>query len=114
MIARCVGACCYAFYLPFDGYAGLLAAVVAEPNRYTDGAKIVDMVIPRFPRNDETASRFGCRHFDFVTKECKIYDERPDMCRRHGEEYACDMKDCPIMPAYRERLSQVPRATVAT
>lgn len=106
MSARtCPGHCCVAFYLeaPHDRLDEIRTEL-------TDGEQIADMVIPlslaeanarleRFGADREYGSDcegfiYTCRHFDDATRLCRIYADRPEMCREYpyarGCEFECD------------------------
>jgi Fe-S-cluster containining protein len=102
----CPGHCCVAFYLetPHDRLDELR-------DEMRDGEQIAEMVIPlTVAEANRRLERFGagreyepdaeghvyaCRNLDEATLLCKIYHERPEMCRDYpgscdaGCEYEC-------------------------
>jgi Fe-S-cluster containining protein len=78
-----------------------------HPERSYDGEKIADMLIPltpkeareryeRFSGKTTTAYRwknrghhFTCRHWDEETRLCRIYEDRPQMCRDYPYGQEC-------------------------
>lgn len=46
---------------------------------------------------DEVESHwYTCKHFDTETRLCKDYEERPDMCRNHGDIQGCIFDKCQL------------------
>ncbi len=50
------------------------------------------MLIPLEKRDGSEI--YECRNFNKKTRLCMAYDERPDMCRRHGIGYPCPSRGC--------------------
>jgi Fe-S-cluster containining protein len=96
-----------------------------------DGEQIADMVIPLTVAEANTRlERFGsdreygrdsegyvytCRNLDERTRLCKIYEERPQMCRDYpyardgGCEYECDYCSPPDVVGKWELFNAEPR-----
>lgn len=102
-LTRCTGECCKAF--PISGGISLdeLRELCATKN-FIDGDVLLDMLIPlgvhvvppgRHPKSLPLAASenraqhfFTCRHFD--GKNCGIYENRPDMCKRYPYGDPCE------------------------
>lgn len=107
-IKRCTGHCCEMFFLPFTPrqlkklkklkrkkrmHPYLKGNhVINSRHNYEDMDTIMNMVIPISPSREklnshigESASKNGnwytCKNFDKETRNCKIYNTRPRMCR---------------------------------
>lgn len=94
----CHGGCCAVFCLSTPH-----ATLLAEPERFTDGAYMADMVIllepdqvaarrERFgiPEKDTEREWFTCRHFDEQARRCTAYEARPLMCRIYPNDGECE------------------------
>lgn len=95
----CHGGCCAVFCLSVSH-----ATLLAEPERFTDGPFLADMV--RLLEAEEIAERrerfgipgdvvsdrdwFTCRHFDEDARRCTVYEERPGMCRIYPNGTTCE------------------------
>lgn len=53
-----------------------------------------------FPGEPE-AHHYTCRYFDRETRDCTIYEQRPDMCRDHPYNRPCTFKGCELTPELR-------------
>lgn len=101
-VSGCSGSCCVAFPLGITH-----EELTSEPERFTDGEYILDMVIPLTA--EEAAARaeefgtvlqgegpfFACRHWNELSRLCMAYESRPLMCsnypyaRKGGCEHGC-------------------------
>ncbi|KKM92697.1 hypothetical protein LCGC14_1215730 [marine sediment metagenome] len=106
---RCTGHCCEVFKLPFSPDGLRVAVKSTEEGRkgYKDIEVIEDMVIPlgkvmNMSGEGQDFWNYACRHFDSEKKLCKIYEKRPDMCRKYGEEHPCDTSGCTFTRAKRD------------
>lgn len=107
MKRTCDGRCCAVFPLQKGALERMAAGLV------TDGAFVVDMVIPLTRRQaSDRARRFGyklpwrsrvfargydlftCRHWNEETRLCSVYADRPQLCREYPYDHACDHADC--------------------
>lgn len=115
-LARCTGQCCTLIPLISDtsGQVTLaeLEQLVEDEKDYTDKVSvdkrvILDMIIPfegpwaerredgRY-ENWRHGPVFTCKHFD--GKNCGIYEDRPDLCKRYGVKAGvpCMFEDCEL------------------
>lgn len=138
---RCSGHCCESFTLPIGPEAlelsyrrwlgdGESLQMNGDPGgpRYQDIHLIYPMVTyigynaegPELvnPTDDEILGRprpkehrYRCKHLDPATRDCTIYDIRPEMCRSYPNGGSCDYANCtwdkvkaePDTPEERER-----------
>lgn len=106
-VPGCDGRCCAAFYFPSSPRE--ILDKIDEHGEYNgnDGMMIANMLIPL--TEAETVERvekwglnpnivkidgdhmFRCKHFDEETRQCTVYDARPDMCATYpyGREEGC-------------------------
>lgn len=107
---RCTGQCCEEFHLPLDlkGIHDTVAShslISTDSPDYKAWKQIADMVIYLGPRpapknpDDEQFHNYTCKHFDKEARVCRIYDDRPTMCKRHGTFYSCNAAGCTLVPA---------------
>jgi Fe-S-cluster containining protein len=100
--ARCSGHCCRTFVLSKDYFD-----VVAAPSLCEDGETVVSMLIPLIPMlsvrdadwwlaDNWPQMEYTCKHFDYFNNDCKIYEQRPMMCRGHGTKYTCRYDGCTL------------------
>lgn len=103
--SACPGLCCAAFYWPRT-----LAWMRKNPNAMFDGPQIADMLIPLTPKEArERYERFAgaeavvpsgfkwkyrghhftCKNWDEETRLCRIYEDRPTMCRDYPYGQEC-------------------------
>jgi Fe-S-cluster containining protein len=80
-VPECTGRCCDPVAMSAEQYA----AMVATPGDFLDGAQIVAMLRPR----DGTAGTFACANFEPVTRRCRIYDARPQVCAVYPSGGTC-------------------------
>lgn len=97
----CRGDCCVAFYVPTHK-----DDLASTPTADFDVATMKDMLIPLTRRQvRDRRAKFGvkhtpmspdaegylykCRHWDEDTRLCKIYAQRPKMCRDFPYEKPC-------------------------
>lgn len=104
MADRCTGHCCEDFILPLSPSElhtrveehkdnDLIARMVLYKGKY----RAVDRNFPGEPE----AHHYTCRHFDKATRNCAIYEQRPDMCRDHPYNKPCTFKGCELTPELR-------------
>lgn len=100
----CSGGCCKKFHFPVEpehlDYWRL--NIHHAKKKFThlpeaDVKKVLDMLI--YIEGSEGVHRYTCKHFD--GKFCKIYHDRPAMCRAHGETTPCHIEGC---SAYRKNV----------
>ena len=90
-MSRCTGHCCRRFVVSLDQ--------LTDPSADSrDGDQIRDMLI----LIEEVNAQFGewrctCRHFD--GKGCRVYEERPQMCRSYGRDHPCEYEGCTLKMA---------------
>lgn len=53
---------------------------------------IADMIIER-PVREDGLRTYTCQHFDIEERICKIYDQRPGLCRRYPD-VECHYEGC--------------------
>jgi Fe-S-cluster containining protein len=104
-ISECPGLCCAAFYWP---HTLTETRKRAAANRLTDGAQIADMLIPLTPKQakerhvafggthdwmkwKDRGHHFTCKNWDEDTRLCRIYEDRPTMCRDFPYGNDCPM-----------------------
>lgn len=109
-MTRCTGHCCKAFILPY-GPEDLSIRITAgldgshPMGRVEDGEQIRDMVIflgttdqgwpGANPALDGSLHHYyTCKHHDAESGDCKIYDQRPGMCRRYPYGEPCKIPGC--------------------
>jgi Fe-S-cluster containining protein len=106
-IKRCTGHCCEIFYLPFTPKQlkavrklkkkkGMNISIkgnkaINSRSGVMDIRQVAEMAIPISPSKEKITEHIGekyaygkyytCKNFDKETKNCKIYDLRPKMCR---------------------------------
>ncbi len=92
-MTRCTGHCCESFSIPLD--------VLTDPETCYDddeGNTIRDMLILLDPIEDPMPGcndwNATCRNFDLVTRSCRIYEDRPDMCSAYPYGRACSYAGC--------------------
>lgn len=120
--SACPGLCCAAFYWPRT-----LTEMRKWPELSFDGEQIRDMLIPLTPKeaNDRYAHfssgrkskfkwknrghHFTCKNWDEDTRLCRIYEDRPTMCRDYpyGQEcqHGCGMV-CGIPTSERAKIRE--------
>lgn len=97
----CPGTCCTVFPLSsgatLDEFRARAAGVL-------DGAAIAEMLVPLTREQAEQRGRrfgaavpddpalplFTCRHLDEKTRLCRIYTDRPQMCRDYPYDRECE------------------------
>ena len=120
---RCLGHCCEQFVLS-EGGPYWTAAYIEEWKEQDKRGEIdlgdhnrqvLNMVIPvedaeycdvegdRMPIG-APYTLFTCKNFNTETRDCTIYEARPEMCRSAGEDNLCSydectLKDCAIRQA---------------
>ena len=82
-LSKCDGRCCELFALskPHEH-------LIAHQTDIQDGETIAGMVISQGQSNDGVWL-FSCQHFDTDSRRCRIYEQRPDMCRRYPYDGRC-------------------------
>jgi Fe-S-cluster containining protein len=101
--SACPGYCCAAFYWP---RTAAWMKQYAEEHTY-DGPQIRDMLIPLTPKQareryerfagestqafswKHRGHHFTCKNWDEATRLCKIYEDRPTMCRDYPYGQEC-------------------------
>ena len=101
---RCRGACCKGFTLSVK-----LEEIRANPERFQDAAYLLDMLIP-LGADADGDERFNCRHHNAETGDCMAYEQRPDVCRRHGALYRCKTPGCELGAAWDHESERYARA----
>lgn len=110
MSDRCTGHCCEMFFLPYSP-----EELAQRAPRIIDGHVIADMVMLvgttaalepvrdlLFHPLDWSSVQppgylYTCKHFDRETRNCMIYERRPQMCRDHphyNRQDVCDHLAC--------------------
>lgn len=115
-IGRCSGHCCRAFTIPIQPETMEKMRIAVEnqekgepwPNglwKPNDIHIVATMVRPFGPfhiltpagdkfRFDSPQAWYSCKHHDAESGDCRIYDERPEMCREHPYGEECNYVDC--------------------
>jgi len=64
---------------------------------------------PRAPevKTDFKVRHYGCKHFDYKTRLCTIYDIRPSMCRNYPNDKVCLYKGCKCYPQKQEIVGEL-------
>lgn len=127
-IKRCNGHCCEIFFLPFTPKQlgsvrklkkkkGMNISIkgnkaINSRSGFQDIQIVAEMVISISPSREKLESHIGesagkngnwytCRNFDKETRNCKIYDSRPRMCRdfpygilAENDKTKCYYKSC--------------------
>lgn len=94
-MSNCSGQCCTKFCL---GEAAL--DTLTTPDSYwkeptTEYEQVRDMVIELEWHDSHVYCT--CKNFDTETRRCIIYEDRPNMCRTHGEgKNKCTYEGCTI------------------
>lgn len=89
-MTRCTGQCCEQFVLSSGGHGIDMDQLRADPLRWKDGLIVLYMLIPL------GEGRFNCKHFDRGTRDCTIYERRPQMCRDYPYGRACPRDGCTL------------------
>ena len=108
----CGGFCCERFRLrifassdesmsPEDLHRRAEEASVDDPNKFR---QVDEMLIylgqsdlnGNGQKDEKQSHWFTCRNFDITTRLCKIYESRPPICRRHGDDQKCDYDKCKL------------------
>lgn len=101
MADRCTGHCCEDFILPYSP-----EELHTKMRGHKDDPLIQRMVLylgkyraanQDFPGGAE-GHHYTCRYFDKKSRDCTIYEQRPDMCRDHPYEKPCTFKGCELTP----------------
>lgn len=93
-MSRCTGHCCERIFLrDGDGQPIDIAKLKATPRAFVDGEKVVDMLIDH-PSGEPNV--FTCRHFDRETRNCMIYETRPEVCRTYPNGRSCTFEGCTL------------------
>lgn len=79
-MSRCTGHCCERFFLSPDATDKLLV----NPELMLDGVQVQQMLLPTGEED-----RWTCVNFDTASRNCKIYEDRPNLCSSHPT------KECP-------------------
>ncbi len=79
----CDGRCCELFAL-----SKTLKYLIANQTDIHDGETIASMVTPQ-GRSNDGVWLFSCRNFDADSRKCRIYEQRPDMCRGYPYDGRC-------------------------
>ncbi len=104
MSDRCTGACCTRFAFTGKGTTPEeIVGFIRENGR--DGAQIADMILPlyplipgaEYPTGNVVLEKpvgggwvFTCKHFNLETRDCGIYESRPEMCREYPYRSPCE------------------------
>lgn len=90
---RCTGHCCRRF--PLSHTLEQLRAYAADTSKAnaSEAAKILDMLISLDVREDGR-EMYTCRHHDTETGDCRIYEDRPRMCRDYPYGKSCEHGEC--------------------
>lgn len=93
MTERCTGHCCRCF--PVSSTLDHLRSIAANPGNASaaEAAQIADMLIPLGQREDGR-EMYTCRHHDAETGDCRIYDDRPRMCRDYPYGKSFEHSEC--------------------
>ena len=108
-VSRCTGHCCRLFTIPASPedlaeqearHAALARREAPDGPAYTDGPQIAAMVtyVGWFDRSPVTGGPGG-GHFYSCNNlgedgNCRIYDERPSMCREYPYRELCQFQGC--------------------
>lgn len=104
MADRCTGHCCEDFILPRSP-----EELHTRTTGHKDDNLIARMVLylgkyraenQNYPGGSE-GHHYTCRYFDKATRDCTIYEERPDMCRDAPYNRPCTFKGCELTPELR-------------
>lgn len=112
---RCMGQCCEEFLVLLGGKAVGIAEVREEMERgwgrkdgnwseqqQEDFRGFVERLV-LIDSAPGTAQRYSCGAFDAVERKCRIYQERPGVCRRYGTaEVPCEHPHCQWEDAVRK------------
>lgn len=100
---RCTGHCCEGFrvgagvpereWLPEDWRLFWLARAKRLPDVLTPDQKRLYRMLIYQSENDKGDAIYGCWNFDPETRDCRIYEDRPPMCRKYPEG-ACGYTEC--------------------
>jgi len=105
-ISRCTGHCCEKFTLPYT--PSELRKIYEGRGKGEIGGATVDIdwkeaqqiiLMVKSIMNDYTPKNprlYTCRNFDVTTRNCKIYDHRPRMCRNFPYGKKCPNKECTL------------------
>ena len=112
-LSRCTGHCCKSFTLSSGGPYWTRKEVQQMIDDDNSGEidlgdhnrQVVNMAIPiedkeyadgeddRMPLG-APYTLFTCKNFDVDTNDCKIYETRPNMCVKAGEDDSCSYEEC--------------------
>ena len=111
--ARCSGQCCEGFVLSGPGrslhrddvdralklrkWGRVLVGKADVTGSNVDVFQMVRPVEDDIDENGNEYTRFTCVNFDTETRNCRIYDSRPPMCRLYPEGeggQACEFEGC--------------------
>jgi Fe-S-cluster containining protein len=115
----CGGYCCERFHFR---HGQSLEEIKEDAKRFPEGHErhfIADMLIfiekdPKDLDGDGTipVNWFTCKHFDTTTRLCKVYEQRPSICRDFNSWWnPCGMSKCklpkPSPPDYESSVKEV-------
>ena len=103
-MSRCTGHCCREFSIAMDG----VKQVMLAPESVQDGEQIASMLVfVRWAEPGDTLPSgrivppdhphqpiFSCANFDRASGDCRIYEQRPSMCREYPYGRRCEMLGC--------------------
>lgn len=88
---RCTGHCCDPVELSMHAFDTL-----TDPNKNVrDGDQIRSMLVFR-EWVDGWGARFYCCNFDRETRNCRVHDSKPEMCKAHGADGTCSVEGCTL------------------
>lgn len=93
--SRCTGGCCRSFPLPLGVTKERLQA---DPRSFEDGEMVADMLVPLGREEVDGHPLYTCKHLDYVTGDCTVYDRRPAMCREFPYGLRCPIVGCTMKP----------------
>lgn len=79
----CPGHCCETIYQPFDP-----DRLVEMADTLMDGQQVAEMLVPTGEISG-SSHHYKCKNWDPDTRLCKIYDDRPTMCRDYPYGNPC-------------------------
>lgn len=109
---RCTGHCCRSF--PLNHTIEQLRAYAADTSKgnASEAGQIADMLIPLGAR-DDGREMFTCRHHDTETGDCRIYEDRPRMCRDYPYGRSCEHSECTAVDLVQLRIEREPEVLAA-
>jgi Fe-S-cluster containining protein len=108
-MAGCTGKCCETFSLPYtiEEIRERVERGEISNNSKDEFPKLLDMLIPIDKESEWPETHwYKCKYFNYGTKKCMNYENRPIVCKQHPVSEPCPVEGCtePMTTEYRYKF----------